>query len=301
MWSSEAHRVISRRRAGGVKAVAWRWLALLTAVAVLAGCGSTRFLYGQLDVLLPWYFRDYVELDTGQRRQLERSVDLLLTWHRESQVGRYATFFRELEEQAASPLGYERIDDARRVLDGFWDDIVREVIPEAAGILASLDDAQVEEMFRRIGEKDAEQAAEARGRSEPERLRRREKLLRRQAERWVGRLDDGQRAIVAECAAALSGDVEGWLASRRRWQDAFREAMALRGDRDRFDPLLERLFADGESYWEQGYREQFVGDRKRVLRMMADLDASLDAGQRAHLRERLGSWALDFETLADGT
>jgi len=270
------------------------------AVALLAGCGSTRLVYGQLDVLLPWYFRDYVDLDTGQRRQLERSVDVLLTWHRESQVGRYAVFFRELQEQAASPLGHERIEAARQLLDVFWDDIVRQVTPEAAGILASLADPQVEEMFQRISEKDAEQAAEARGRSEAERVRRREKLLRRQAERWVGRLDDGQRAIVAECAADLAGDVEGWLASRRRWQDAFREAMALRDDRDRFEPLLQRLFADGESFWERGYRDQFVAGRKRVLRMMADLDASLDAGQRAHLQERLGRWAVDFETIAGG-
>jgi hypothetical protein len=283
-----------------VKAGPWRWLAACLAVAVLAGCGSTRLVYGQLDLLLPWYFRDYVDLETGQRQQLERSVDLLLTWHRESQVGRYAEFFRELADEAASPLGYERIDAARRMLDGFWDDIVRQVTPEAAGLLATLDESQVEEMFRRIAEKDAEEAAEARARSEAERLGRREKMLRRQAERWVGRLDEAQRAIVADCAAGLYGDVEGWLASRRRWQQAFREAMAVRGDRALFEPRLERLFADGESFWEEDYRRHFVADRERVLRMMADLDASLDARQRAHLRERLERWALDFEAIAGG-
>jgi hypothetical protein len=272
----------------------------VVAVALLAGCGSTRLVYSQLDVLLPWYFRDYVDLDTGQRRQLKRSVDLLLTWHRESQVGRYAAFFSDLADEAASPLGYERIEAARRTFDGFWDEVVQQVTPEAAGLLATLDDSQVDELFRRIEEKDAERADEARARSEAERLERSEKMLRRQAERWTGRLDETQRAIVADCAAGLSGDVEGWLNSRRRWQQALREAMASRGDRDRFEPALERLLADGESFWEEDYRRHFVADRERVLRMMAELDASLDAGQREHLQERLRRWALDFEAIAGG-
>ena len=251
-------------------------------------------------MLVPWFFRDYVELETGQRQQLERSVDLLLTWHRESQVARYAAFFRELEREAAAPLGLARIDAARRALDDFWDDIVGQVTPEAAAILATFDDAQVEDMFRRIAEKDAEVAAEARQRSPAERLERREKLLRRQAERWVGRLTEAQRRLVADCAAGLAGDVEGWLESRRSWQLAFREAMRLRDDPSRLEPLLERLFADAESFWQPDYRRRFVADRERILRMMADLDASLDDRQRSRLRDRLGRWAHDFEAIAGG-
>lgn len=277
-----------------------RLLAVVLVAGIVAGCSGARVVYNQLDVLLPWYFRDYVDLDTGQRQQLERSADMLLTWHRESQVARYAAFFRELERDAADPLGYQRIEAGRLELEVFWDDIVRQVTPEAAQLLRMLDEPQVEEMFRRIAEKDAERAREALGRSDGQRLARREKTLRRQIQRWVGGLDEQQRGLVSSASRDLSGDVDGWLASRRSWQAAFRAAMELRHDPGRFEPLFEKLFAEGESFWEDDYRRHFLADRARIMRLMADVDASLSEEQRRHLRRRLGRWAQDLEAIAGG-
>lgn len=249
---------------------------------------------------MPWYFRDYVDLDTGQRQQLERSVDTLLLWHRESQVGRYATFLRELEAEAARPLGRDRLEAARLVLEGFWDDIARQVAPDVAALFSTMSDAQVEALFVRIAEDDRELAREVLARSGEERIERRERALRRQLERWVGKLDPAQRAMVAECAGEMRVQPAGWLASRKRWQQALREALAGRRDGPAFAVALERLLADGDSFWPADYRQQFQADRDRVLRLIADVDASLDAAQRQRLRRQLGGWALDLESIAGG-
>ena len=273
---------------------------LLLLAALLAGCGGAKLVYQQLDVLLPWYFRDYVDLDTGQRQQLRRSVDTLLAWHRETEVMRYAAFFRDLERDAGRPLGRERLHAARMELEDFWDDIARRITPDAAALLSTLSDSQVEELFAGIAEGDRKVEKELRGRTEQERSERREKALRSQLERWVGPLDPRQRVMVQACVRDMRADTAGWLESRRRWQAAFRESLALRGDPVRFQPALERLLVDGESLWPAEYRRQFDADRARVLQLIVDVDASLSAGQRDRLRRHLERWALDFESIAGG-
>jgi len=273
---------------------------VLLAAVVAAGCSGFKVVYGQLDVLLPWYFRDYVELDTGQRDQLRRSIETLLAWHRETEIGRYASFFRELAAEAAAPLPPGRLETARQDLEDFWDDIARRVAPDAAALLGTLSDAQVESLFERMAREDRELARESAGRSPEERIERRVKELTRQVERWTGRLDASQREAVVACARDLRGDTEGWLESRRAWQAALRESLAVRRDATALAGRLGQLFADGEDFWTPAYRASFQADRQRVLRMLEEVDRSLSARQRTHLRERLERWALDLDAIAGG-
>jgi len=273
---------------------------VVLAALVVAGCGGVRVVYDQLDVLLPWYFRDYVELDTGQRGQLQRSIETLLAWHRETEVGRYASFFRELAADAAAPLPPGRLEAARQDLEAFWDDIARRVAPDAAALLVTLSEEQVDSLFERMEREDRKLARESASRSAAERAERRARALTRQVERWTGRLDSSQREIVVACARDLRGDTEGWLASRASWQAALREALAVRKDTPALAARLGHLLADGEDFWTPSYRDSFQADRQRVLRMLEEVDRSLSARQRAHLQERLQRWALDLDAIAGG-
>jgi len=285
------HALISGRGWRAVKRRAIPLALAMLGTLAATGCSGVKVVYGQLDVLVPWYLRDYVELDPGQRSQLRHSVETLLAWHRESEVGRYAAFFRELAEDAAAPLPPGRLEAARQELETFWDDIGRRVAPDAAALLATLSDAQVESLFDRMAREDDELARESLGRSPS---------LTRQLERWTGRLDASQRALVAACARELRGDTEGWLASRRAWRAALREALARRTDVTALATRLGQLFADGEEFWTPSYRDSFRADRQRVLGMLEELDRSLSPRQRDHLRDRLERWALDLDAIAGG-
>ncbi len=275
-----------------------RWVLLVVATMLLTACGGVRFFYDRLDMLLPWYLGGYVELEPSQRSDLERRVDVLLAWHRSTEIRRYAAFFRELEAAAERPVEPGRFEAWRREAESYWQDLALKAVPEAGALLASLSDTQVRELMDGLREDQAELAEDIAKRSPAERLERRRKSLEKQFKRWLGRLEPRQLAMIDEASLELETDSTGWLSSRSAWTDAFERALEQRKDPRLFSARLRVLLVNGESTWPAAYRRSFEEDRARVIGLMADIDRSLTPRQRQHLRQRLGRWAADLEAIA---
>ncbi|MFZ8963583.1 MAG: DUF6279 family lipoprotein [Steroidobacteraceae bacterium] len=275
-----------------------RWVLLVVATMLLTACGGVRFFYDRLDMLLPWYLGGYVELEPSQRSDLERRVDVLLAWHRSTEIRRYAAFFRELEAAAERPVEPGRFEAWRREAESYWQDLALKAVPEAGALLASLSDTQVRELMDGLREDQAELAEDIAKRSPAERLERRRKSLEKQFKRWLGRLEPRQLAMIDEVSLELETDSTGWLSSRSAWTDAFERALEQRKDPRVFPARLRVLLVNGESTWPAAYRRSFEEDRTRVIGLMADIDRSLTPRQRQHLRQRLGRWAADLEAIA---
>ncbi|MGA0000306.1 MAG: DUF6279 family lipoprotein [Steroidobacteraceae bacterium] len=275
-----------------------RWVLVVVATMLLTACGGVRFFYDRLDMLLPWYLGGYVELEPSQRSDLERRVDVLLAWHRSTEIRRYAAFFRELEAAAERPVEPGRFEAWRREAESYWQDLALKAVPEAGALLASLSDTQVRELMEGLREDQAELAEDIAKRSPAERLERRRKSLEKQFKRWLGRLEPRQLAMIDEASLELETDSTGWLSSRSAWTDAFERALEQRKDPRVFPARLRVLLVNGESTWPAAYRRSFEEDRTRVIGLMADIDRSLTPRQRQHLRQRLGRWAADLEAIA---
>ncbi|MGA0071418.1 MAG: DUF6279 family lipoprotein [Steroidobacteraceae bacterium] len=275
-----------------------RWVLVVVATMLLTACGGVRFFYDRLDMLLPWYLGGYVELEPSQRSDLERRVDVLLAWHRSTEIRRYAAFFRELEAAAERPVEPGRFEAWRREAESYWQDLALKAVPEAGALLASLSDTQVRELMDGLREDQAELAEDIAKRSPAERLERRRKSLEKQFKRWLGRLEPRQLAMIDEASLELETDSTGWLSSRSAWTDAFERALEQRKDPRVFPARLRVLLVNGESTWPAAYRRSFEEDRTRVIGLMADIDRSLTPRQRQHLRQRLGRWAADLEAIA---
>ena len=119
-----------------------RLILIACSALLLAGCGL-RFAYSQLDWLLPWYLRDYVTLNAGQRSELDVRLTGLLDWHCRSHLPEYVVLLRA----ANTTLASERVEAAQ--LEPFlergealWREIVAELKPELRALLAGLSDEQ---------------------------------------------------------------------------------------------------------------------------------------------------------------
>jgi Family of unknown function (DUF6279) len=273
-------------------------VALLLSASVLGGCGP-RLLYDRLDTVAGWYLGGLVTLDADQRVSLKRWLSHSLEWHRGSQLERYARFLRDFSDALAGPGDYATYDRARRQVETLWRDFVTGVLPEAGQLLASLRPQQVEELIASLEEEDARDQRKYERSRESERLARRQKSLLEAVEKWTGDLTAQQRVIVTAAAGDLIPLHAAWLDNRAAWRHELRAALAPPGGGVDIDDL-ERLLVEPDRAWTAEYRQGLEHNRRRILEMLVDVDATLSARQRDTMRTRLKDLAADIETMARG-
>lgn len=270
---------------------------MLLAVLMLGGCG-VRFAYSQLDWLVPWYLRDYVTFNVGQREVLDQRLAARLDWHCRAHLPGYVDLLRD----ARRLLARERIDAQElapflRQGEAWWDELRTELMNDAKALLAGLSDDQVAELAAAFERRDKEAreefldgSTEARGKAQIARM---EKRLRN----WFGRLTDDQRALVAAWSQGLHPTTGRWLDERRQWQQGVLDALAVRHEPRLFAERIAALQALAAGMPAE-YREQAAYNRQLTLELLAGVFNTATARQRERLLAEVDGLAGQFDKLA---
>ncbi|MBV2264629.1 MAG: hypothetical protein KUL79_13905 [Thauera sp.] len=275
-----------------------RLILIACSALLLAGCGL-RFAYSQLDWLLPWYLRDYITLNAGQRVELDARLAGLLDWHCRSHLPEYVALLRS----ANATLADGRVDAAR--LEPFlargealWREIVAELESELRVLLAGLSAEQVDELAASFGRRGEEARAEFlsgdAAAQHAARIERMEERLRR----WFGRMTPAQRDRIAAWSRALQPTTEAWLDDRARWQAELLDALRVRADASAFAPRLAQALAPREARWSAQHRAAVAHNRARTLELLADLHALAGEAQRRRLQGEIEALASQFAGMA---
>ena len=274
---------------------------------VLSGCG-VRYVYSQLDWIVPWYLRDYVSLDGEQRAALDERLAERLDWHCRSQLPGYAQWLREAEVMIARG-GVDRADLGAHLAraEGFWDHLMAALVDDVSHLLAGLTDEQVKELHARFETRNRKTREEFVDPPEDvlhdRRVERTEKRLRR----WFGRMSVEQRLLVETWSRRLEPVAADWLANRVEWQRRLggaldgrgdRDAFDGRGDRDAFDARVAALMRQPQLAWSADYRARVERNRELTLGLLADVLASATVRQRERALHEIDSLASQFERLA---
>lgn len=272
---------------------------LLIIAASAGGCISTRFVYNQLDWIITWQLSGYFDLEKEQSQQLRDTVGRQLDWVRTAQLPAYAELLRAIAREAGTgeltTSRWQAIYDQMIVL---FDDFLRHVIPDAVAFLSTLSDDQVEYMIDKLEEENEELAEEYSGRTPEQRQRRREKATIKGLQRFTGRLNSEQKALVGSTVASMYDNSEEWLQGRRLWQQAFRALLLERPPRAEFEARLLAISIDPNYVDRPEYRAQVEANQRIVLGLMAEIIVSLDDKQRQRFQGRLNDFAQDFDRLA---
>jgi len=273
-----------------------RTLGLLLVSSLLLSCSATRLMYNQLDWLAVWYIDDYFSLTDDQRDSLREAVDQNLEWHRRTQLPRYADFCRELDRQWVENPSIELIEQRYDELMGYWYALLGHAMPDITEFLLSLSDEQVADFLERVEENNQEMIDEYSGESAERRLKQRQKVIIKITRRFVGRLNDNQKAIVRQYAGSLHDNSEEWIEGRRIWQTEF--SRLLRERPEDFADRVGNLLFDPNQFDSATYREQVTENTELIFDMYEVLLFGLTDKQRATLSKRLNRYADDFEDLA---
>ena len=270
-----------------------------TAVALLAlaGCGL-GFVYPRLDTIAAYYVEELVTLDDAQSRQLDTLLAESLDRHRASELGRYATFLDGLAGSVETTAGAAVWQRAIRQTDEFWRDVGAVLAPVAIGAGRTLTDGQVVELLANLEQQDEEEWQEQGDYTPAQQVERRQKRVRRTLERFTGRLDARQRALVDMHAASAGSFMAEWRDNRRAWREALAAALAVRGSGEEFARRMTILVARPDELWTPQYRAAIERRRTEAIELLAALDATLTPEQRARASQKLTSFAEELVRLA---
>jgi hypothetical protein len=270
---------------------------LCVLLLALAAAGCAKVVYNRLDTLAAWYFGNLVSLDDRQSSDLRAWLAQTLEWHRESELGRYAGFLRELSSRAAQPADratYQRTFDR---VEGFVADFAAQTAPQATRLLLELTPAQVDEFLANLEKKSRERSADSmkeirNGTWQTNRV----KETQRQVKRWTGTITPEQKQLVREMSQQLHPTTNDWLESQRQWRAALRDAFSNRGTAE--ERILQLLREPG-TQWTEQYKTKEASNREQALALLTALDASLTPAQREHVQRELTKLAQQLEALTE--
>jgi hypothetical protein len=273
-------------------------LVMLACAILVAGC-STKMVYNHLDRVALWYISSSVSLDDEQETALQQSLHRVLAWHRRNELARYAKFLRDFASHAAAPLDMSTINEAGTQLEHFWHSVLAQAAPDGVKLLTSLRREQVDEFIGKLEKKDRERRDQALARSPQEQLEARERALTKQLTRWLGSLDDSQRAIAKRGAVSMPLENGAGYESRQAWRMQLREAL-LQPDNDDTgarDKALLALLEHPERTWTDAHRERNEEEKRRFIDMLLELDGTLSSEQRQTANRKLIDLAKQLEAL----
>jgi hypothetical protein len=270
-------------------------LPIFACLFLLSGCSGVRLAYNSADFLIERYADDYLGLDGSQMANWSPTLDVALAKHRDQELPYLAAFFDSAQNDARKGFNDADVDCLLNQFEVIYRRHFTLAAEAAAPLLAALDKQQIdalERTFREEAREDAEDNA-------PDRVERRK---RKRAERyeksmrwWIGDLTDQQRAIVRDVTASMPGTVN-WYAYRDAKRRALiallrGQASAQRIERFLYDWLVE--YRDMPATLERARSDMRTGFTDLLVR----LDATLDAGQRRKLIDRLTRLRGDFMAL----
>lgn len=194
-----------------------RWIIGLAFALLLAGCSVLRIGYSQAPMLAYWWIDGYVDLNGEQSVKLRDGVDRWFEWHRRVEMPRYAALLARAQREVMEPtLSTAQLcawrDEAQRRLDAG----IEEATPALGTLMVSLTPEQIRHMERKMA-KDGEELKQDFAQTDT--AERGKASFTRTLERYenlYGRLDDAQRARLAQLLSASPFDADRWLAERER-------------------------------------------------------------------------------------
>jgi hypothetical protein len=273
-----------------------RWIkaGLICTLLLLGACSSTSFVYNRLDFIVPWYADDYVDLDAGQREQLDEMLVPFLAWHRQQELPRYIELLDDIQLRLDRPLAPDDVAASYAEVEQAWIRLQGQALAWVLELGDGLTDEQVEEFLEELQDQQLEY--------EKKYLRRSEETYRQESydnfkdslQDNLGRLDKAQRQRLLDASEELRRSDAIWLREREiwlqrmgvilqrepGWQEVMREAIQRR------DQTTSSL-----------YLETFDHNLQVVFAAVADVLNSRTPKQDKHLRGRLADLREELESL----
>ncbi len=274
-----------------------RLLAALAVAVFASGCG-VKSAYNNLDRLIAWGAKDFVDFDKTQMAYMRGELDSLLYWHRTTQLPLYAAGLRELEYDVRRGLDREALLEMEGRSRAWGETLIDASLPMVCELLYSLSDAQIEELEQGFADDNREWLEDYEGLDADARRKKWSEEFGDTFEFFSGRLTEPQRSIIERYSARWIPDDVSWLGYRERWQADVVKLIRARGSFEAFFLGFKDMATNRERWYGDDYRAAFEQNEEMYRVLTLELFAALGTEQLERLRDKLLDIAKDFEELA---
>ena len=275
-----------------------RRLLFLAAVLALSGC-ALLVNYTVINWQVKWRLDDYVSWNVLQQQEFEAAILDTLRWHKTTQLDEYREFLLTLKN-LQRPLSESQAMDLYVRGELLGRNIMEYALPHTVVMLRDISDAQVRDILDEVDEQTAEWQKDYGEMSADEwqqdRLERTEKSLRR----FIGKLDEPQRAKLADWAVQFRDIREDWFAQRRVWRDNFAVALAGR-EQAQFDDRMAQLMVRVDELQSRDYREYWQSATRSTIALMAEIYNSMSEKQQREYQQSLDKYLGYVERLQNSS
>jgi Family of unknown function (DUF6279) len=288
-----------------------RWIIGLAFAVLLVGCSVLRIGYSQAPTFAYWWIDGYVDLNDEQTPKLRDAIDRWFDWHRRVEMPRYAALLARAQREVMEPtLSTGQLcawrDEAQRRLDAALD----EATPAFATLMVSLTPEQIRHMERKMAKDGDELKADFAQTDKAERAKASFKRTLERYENLYGKLDDAQRAKLAQLLAASPFDAERWLGERERRNSGLvamlknvstagrdtTPAQAQAQAQAAVRVLAERALRSPRPEY-RAYQERLTQENCTLASAMHN---ATTPAQRQYARDKLKGWEDDVRLIAAG-
>ena len=266
---------------------------LFGALLMLSGCGF-KYMYNQLDRMIPGFVSGFVTLDEVQQADVEQRAVQLLRWHRQQQLPEYVQWLENFKQDVAQGLRLQQVRLHMQSLEGFWKGLLVEIADDLAEITVSLNEEQRRELFDKIGEDNSDYSAEYVKVEKQVQIDVYKQRLEDNFSRWLGDLSKPQREMMQKTAQAFKPTWDERLQARQAWQGQVKKILNSKADRATKVAQLKQMVMQPEKYRHQALSDKMAYNREVFTGLVVEIAASLSKSQRKHLNEKIDDFKSTF-------
>jgi hypothetical protein len=268
---------------------------------LVSGCSALRIGYSQAPDLVYWWLDGYIDFNSAQTPRVRAALTQWFAWHRRTQLPDYAALLVRTQSEVLADTSAARVCEWQVDLVKRANTAFDHAVPAAADILLTITPQQITHLERRYAKNNEEFRDDY---LQPDLRKRAELTLKRTVERaemLYGRLDDAQRARMAQALTRSPFDPEAWFAERRqRQQEALqllRTIVAGGATREQVQTGL-RTYAD---HLQRSPQDAYRRYSERLMEFNCGFAATLHNGtstaQRRAAAKTLAGWEGDLRAL----
>lgn len=270
----------------------------ISALLIAITACSLKTIYNHLDYLIPSYVEGLVSLDDGLEKKLEQRTEILISWHRNTQLIEYADWLRLLQQDINTDLTTQMLENHIVSLEAFWKIIALKINQEMIVLLPLLSMEQSEELFESIDEKNEKYQQDYIDISEGERIEYYTERMIDTYENWFGELTDYQLDAIKKAASELQSSAMLRLQQRLLWQTKIRSIIDTADSKGNKSEQL-RLFLDSFDINTTALKTINQFNRNRLARITLDIVRHLSQKQKDFFIDKTNEYIRIFTELSE--